>query len=276
MRIAGIALAQGGFKRGSLVTAPWEPYCDAPITVSRGTSKGAALARGVAGCRSAHVLPLDIALRVPCRRCVKCRTVKHLHWFERCEQQLKNSPRTWFQTLTFDDDRLHYLQMRAKSNSLKSGRPVTVEEERIAYHDVRLWLARLRKPIKGVKPELQFVYFCCAELGEKRGRLHYHLFLHELHGRYPIRKSYLERSWPAIQQARLVRHSQNGECAYYITKYLTKSLWKPKASKFYGTVKAGAQRTKMTPSESKRNACTTPRHGGGPPDEGTQIKRRVL
>lgn len=144
-----------------------------------------------------------------------------MKWRERAIFELGRSNRTWFITLTFSPVHLAGILLEAKGSSMK-------EIEAAAYPHVQRFLKRLRKL------KCQFRYLAVYERGEKTGRSHYHLFLHE-NGDKPVFKAQIESQWRSHVHARLVRGDEGGGTASYLTKYATKSFdIRPRASARYG------------------------------------------
>lgn len=208
-RKLAVRLALLGGRDGILSRSQWSVYCDDPRPVFRGTS------------RKHDRNPVETLIYTPCRKCPKCLQFRQMRWRERAQSELLLVPRSWFVTLTFSP--VHLAGVIAEASRLGGGR---LKVEKCAYGHVQRYFKRLRK--RG----LGFRYLAIAEYGEKQGRLHYHVLLHQ-QGVKPILKSALEAEWRSHVHARLVSNSAGS--ASYITKYLTKSLeTKPRASTSYG------------------------------------------
>ncbi len=217
-----VALRGGAVSRSSFVSN-WQPYCDNPITVNRRiTSREAHKGLRIGGLKlTDEVTALEVSIQVPCRRCAKCLQWRQMKWRERAIQELGKAKRTWFVTLTFSAIHLAGVLLEAKGSTPK-------EVEAAAYPHVQRYIKRLRK----IMPD--FRYLIIYERGEKSGRSHYHMLLHE-HGSKPITKQTLETQWRSFVHARLVSGERNSRSASYITKYATKSFdIRPRASLKYG------------------------------------------
>ena len=212
-RLAG-KLALRGKVEGFTAFSTWAVYCDDPVTVFRGTSKAYDSA------------PVEAVLLVPCRKCAKCLQFRQMKWRERALVECARSPRTWFVTLTFSP--VHMAGVLAEASMLGGTSDRLIE--RAAFRHVQRYFKRLRK--RGVA----FRYLAVYERGEKTGRSHYHLLLHNT-GDRPILKVLLEDNWRSFIHARLVA-SDAGGAASYVTKYATKSFdIRPRASVNYGKAK---------------------------------------
>ncbi len=217
-----VALRGGRVARSSFVS-DWEPYCDTPVTVNRRiTSRQAHKGLRVGTVKLTDERnALEVSAQVPCRRCAKCLQWRQMKWAERAIQELGVAKRSWFVTLTFAPHHLAGILMEATGSEPK-------QVESAAYAHVQRYFKRLRKI------NSDFRYFAVYERGEKNGRSHYHMFLHE-HGLKPITKFTLESQWRSFVHARLVRCDESGRSASYITKYATKHFdIRPRASVRYG------------------------------------------
>lgn len=184
------------------------PYCTDPVPIGR-HEKGVGSQLG-----------FSLEMFAPCRKCEKCLLFRKKKWQERIDVELQKAPRSWFVTLTFSPVHLAGVLIE----SYKNKGDATSALERAAYSHVQRYFKRLRKS------GLLFRYVCVFEYGEALGRLHAHLFIHEtLEGQ--VTKSVIENQWRSHVHARLVR---NNKVASYVTKYMTKSLTKPRASFSYG------------------------------------------
>lgn len=211
LKTAAKLAVKGGQKSALTFVSDWVPNCDSPREVYR------AVKPGTPGFRSVETI-----MQVPCRRCDTCTTFKRLQWRERAMLEVGRTHllgrRSWMVTLTFSPPHLAGILMRAKSSE-----PRDVELE--AYPHVQRYFKRLRKN------DHRFRYLAVYERGEVTGRSHYHVLLHEL-GPRPIPKDQIEFWWRSHVHARLV--SPDDGASSYVTKYLTKSLARPRASTAYG------------------------------------------
>lgn len=252
-RLAAAVALKGGQQKLLTFVAPWKPACDNPRRVYRDVTR-------MPGVRSVEVM-----MDTPCRRCARCLQIRQMKWRERALTEIRQANRTWAITLTFSPVQLAGVLVSADGREL-------VQVERRAYRDVQLYLKRLRKS------GAVFRYLAVYERGEKSGRSHYHLLLHET-GRFPVPKRVIEDTWPSHVHARLVDPTTTGS-ASYLTKYLTKDFSiRPRASSSYGgSVLADFPSTRRTPKENDTNLnvsqSTSPpggdHRGGSNEDEKSQ------
>jgi len=177
-----------------------KPYCDEPVELTRWTDPRK-------GRRS-----LLVEQYVPCRKCQKCLQYRQMMWRERMRYEIAFAPRTWFVTLTFSPVHLAGVLSEAIGFRPRLGREASIE--RAAYGHVQKFLKRLRKAVG-----TPFRYAAVYERGEKTGRSHYHLLLHEV--RRPLTKRIIQRQWRSYSHVRLA--SKSGWEASYVSKYLLKS-----------------------------------------------------
>lgn len=219
---AAAKLALYGAKvSGGEVYADNPVYCDKPIRIGMRTDP-----------RDGGIRTLEVSLWGPCRKCQKCSDFKRLKWRERIMNELTTTDdsgkRSWFVTLTFSP--LHLAGILAEARSSRPG-----EIERAAYQHVSRYFKRLRKW------GANFRYCAVPEYGEKGGRLHFHVMIHET-GSRPIPKSVLQTQWRSHVHAKLVDCANDRGirgAASYLSKYATKHLeCRPRASVRYGQTKA--------------------------------------
>lgn len=235
-----IALHGGRIGKSSFL-ADWQPYCDEPVTLDRRiTSREAVTLATVGGVKVRdEITAMEVSLKVPCRRCPKCLQFRQMAWRERAILEIARAKRTWWITLTIDPQMLANIHMEARGTELR-------DIERAAYPRIQRYFKRLRKLFRKHADriydkdgtligydEARFRYLAVFELGEKTGRPHYHLFLHET-GTRPCLKIHIESQWRCNVHARLVSGDGSSR-ASYITKYATKSFSiRPRASLAYG------------------------------------------
>lgn len=195
----------------TLYEVPHRPWCDAPVFLEK-------YSRPTEGLKGIMVRRYG-----PCRKCQKCLTFRTMQWRERIETELKAVERSWFVTLTFAP--IHLAGVIAEANAKMKGPVGQAEIERQAYSHVQRYLKRLRK--SGAR----FRYFAVSEYGEEKGRLHYHLLIHELNPGH-VTWMLLDKKWRSFVYANLVRKA--GASASYVSKYISKSISRPIASGRYG------------------------------------------
>lgn len=196
-------------------TTKWEnyhkPYCDDPqqITLTRRPGGGTPA--------------ITAEYYAPCRKCEKCLLFRQLKWAERMTIECQRYERTWFVTLTFDP--VHLMGIVLESYKLTKIQSRDAAIEAAAYAHVQRYFKRLRK--NGGR----FLYAAVPELGSETERLHYHLLLHETKlGSLTWRM--INSQWRSHTFANLVKSSKR--TGQYVSKYLTKSTSRIRASQNYG------------------------------------------
>lgn len=197
----------------STVFAPFLPHCDKPVRVYRVAD----------ACQKTKEHSKAVVMFVPCRKCLKCGKVKASLWVDRAKKELALwAGRTWSVTLTFSQVHLGIVRKKAQTFN---GTPAQ-RMERAGFYEVQKYFKKLRKAA-----DLDLRYLAVAEYGENNGRLHYHVFIHEVQGK--VFKKTLEKRWASIVHARLVANSVKQ--AEYLCKYVTKTPGsRIRASRFYG------------------------------------------
>ena len=110
-------------------------------------------------------------VKIPCGKCIGCRTDKAIEWGNRCEHEARTSRYNTFVTLTYAEETLPYgghLIPKDLQDFLK----------RLRHHANRYPHEILTQDIdqhtgqpKGIR------FFACGEYGRQRNRPHYHLIL---------------------------------------------------------------------------------------------------
>lgn len=146
-------------------------------------------------------LPLQVILKLRCRRCEACKKAKRNSWSYRAKSECAKSQRNWFVTLTL-------------GNLFRDAIPMDkrlIEMQKL----VTKYFKRLRKNT-GAK----FRYLCVFEL-HKDGTPHAHLIMHDTDSR--LRERTITHTWLAgFSQARLVNIDKSHNAVHYVVKYLTK------------------------------------------------------
>lgn len=222
-----IALQGGQITKGQ-ISANWVPYCLTPVRINRIITSREAVD---------ELKPMEVSMDAPCRRCRKCLQFRKMRWRERALSEVSQAKRTWWVTLTFSPIHLAGILLEAKGTEIK-------DIEAAAYRHVQRFFKRLRKGTKASEigdtiirkptPPAVFRYLAVYERGDKYGRSHYHLFLHET-GSKPMTKAIVEAQWHSIIHMRLVRGEDARGRASYLTEYATKEFdIRPRASNGYG------------------------------------------
>lgn len=143
------------------------------------------------------VSPESDFYRIPCGQCIDCRLKYSKEWAARitCESALwKNN---LFVTLTYDDEHLAL----SKVNPIFST---------IDYHDLQLFLKRLRERIRSDFDFVGLRFYACGEYGDKSQRAHFHLCLFNCPDQL-------------MEELRFYKTSFNGDI-YTISDYI-QSIW---------------------------------------------------
>jgi len=216
-------LALRGVQRvGGWYHASWDPYCDDPPTVVYQVNS-----------RSQVRMPVGTSFKVPCRKCDKCRLFRRMRWRHRIINEIVKTDdlrgRSWFITLTFSPVHLAGVRSEAARRE-RRGTDAAKALDMAAYAHVSGYLKRLRAVSKA-----KFRFVAVPEFGERFGRLHYHLIVHEIRG--VVTSRMIETRWRSHVHARLVR--ADGErgivgAASYLSKYVAKDFGRVRASTAYG------------------------------------------
>lgn len=161
------------------------------------------------------VCPNQLLVRgvlVPCRVCAFCRTNQVEDWVGRCRAEMVTARHSFLATLTYGGDDRY---MSSEDN---------LRAKMVHYSDVTLWLKRLRRSCSD-----RIRYFAVAEMGARKGRVHFHVMVF-CHGGPPPG---IELSEPGGRQVRYMhdpwphgwshwRPADVGS-ARYALKYLVKT-----------------------------------------------------
>lgn len=165
--------------------------------------------------RPVRLLDGDNVVFVPCGKCVNCMRNKQNDWIFRLSQEQLSWQYTYFVTLTYRDNDLHFVC------SLKGSHGNHAEFSCLNKRDIQLFLKRLRKNIKG-----KLKYIICGEYGDTTLRPHYHGLLFS---DCELDRDVVLKSW---NHQDIVYNcfdvAYEGAAAGYVTKYLTKSVLLPK------------------------------------------------
>lgn len=162
-----------------------------------------------------HTYWIDID--TPCRKCEPCLNNRRIDWYYRMLNEIQQSPRTWFGTLTISPHNRFLFSLRSGSRNF-------IDSHREISKEVTKYFKRLRKA--GYK----FRYIVVTE-AHKDGYPHLHLLVHEL--LTPITKRTLQSEWCyGFSTFKLV---EDRRAAQYIAKYLAKDArTRIRASQKYG------------------------------------------
>lgn len=183
-----------------------------------------------------------VYVRVRCRKCPECLRHKRRLWTARGIQEVRQSSRTWFGTLTVAPEYRFWAKAKAEQKAATSRREswstLTPSERTKAIAaqlspEVTRWLKRVRKA-SGAKLR----YLLVVEAHDD-GFPHMHLLLHETTDSR-VSKRQLESQWRyGISHWRLIEAGNVGSVGY-VCKYITKSAQtRIRASQKYGRPNGG-------------------------------------
>jgi len=177
---------------------------------------------------------LSVIMLCKCRRCETCLEKRRQHWWFRAKYETALAPRTWFCTLTFNDEALFRCQLEAKRNAKRKGvdfdqLSAKEQQKRIlgrAGADVTLYFKRLRKS-SGVPLR----YLVVSEYGEENNRLHFHALIHEVQLK-TVKYDLLRKQWRSgFGNFKLADEKSPS----YVAKYISKDVRaRVRASEHYG------------------------------------------
>ena len=159
----------------------------------------------------------------PCHKCEVCLKARQRLWTARALQEVKDSVRTWWGTLTLSPDTWMLALSRARAREAAQG----VDYDLLPPDEkFRLWDAQVKpeitKFLKRVRAQsaAPLRYLLVTEAHES-GVPHYHALVHECDPAKPVRKRVLDSQWTLgeIKQWRLVSDRRP---AHYVCKYLSK------------------------------------------------------
>ncbi len=169
------------------------------------------------------------SVQVGCGQCIGCRLDYSRKWAVRMMLERMYHPRSYFITLTYDEDNLPTVPYPDPDTGEIKDMPTLVKT------DIQKFLKRLRKHF-----DFPMRYYLCGEYGSKSARPHYHLILfmdgdfplgdlvylqHEREYNYYVSGT-LQKLWP-------FGHNIVGECTFqscaYVSRYVTKKRNKDNA-----------------------------------------------
>lgn len=143
--------------------------------------------------------------RVPCGRCISCRINKGQEWKDRLLHELESWPNATFLTLTYDPE---FLPVDGSLNKSQ----------------LQLFFKRFRKSKDKLGERIR--YYAVGEYGDQTKRPHYHAIV--FGGKYEDKVS---DSWG---MGLVHCGSVTEQSIAYVTDYVTKKLYGPKAKEEYG------------------------------------------
>lgn len=158
---------------------------------------------------------------VRCRKCPPCLHHRSIMWSCRGSQEIAESKRTWFGTLTLAPEHRVRGEIFAERLARTNGSDWSslTKEERTALAGEH-WANDLTRYIKRLRKKHAFRYLLVVE-PHKDGTPHWHILIHETGP--PIRKEALKDQWElGFTRWKLVP-TDDPRPAFYVCKYLAKS-----------------------------------------------------
>lgn len=234
----------GHIRRGpTIVEADMSAGCHSPVSVTYiGRRETFVLKRhttafdGPAFARPDQWESVSVTLHCKCRKCEHCLKKKRQHWWFRAKYETALAPRTWFCTLTFDQQALFKCQLEAQRHATRRGidwESLDEEAKRIrvlarAGANVTLWIKRVRKSAHG-----PLRYLVVSEYGEENGRLHFHALIHEVVAG-AVKYDLLRSRWRNFGFGTFKLADENAPS--YVAKYISKDVRaRVRASEHYGS-----------------------------------------
>lgn len=246
--LAKRALAEGGtIEHSQIVRWDVAGTCDLPLAVDvTGRKLRGDPARGSNGSTLVNLM-------VPCRKCTNCLQYRSYLWRTRAENEIIYAPRTWFGTLTLRPSEQYRAMLEGQR--AKRGSPSSAGEFASRCHAASKWVTRYLKRVRA-QNETRFRYLLVAE-SHKSGLPHFHMLLHEQHGKPQVRHRSLSEQWVhGFSNWKLIDGADRAPAAY-VAKYLSKSARaRVRASQRYGAPASIAvlndsrRREKLTPTET--------------------------
>ncbi len=162
-------------------------------------------------------------IKIPCKKCVGCRSDNAKMWSIRAQNELKMHDKNCFITLTYSND----------SVRVQEEPEVLVD---LCYKDFQLFMKRLRKRF----PADDISYLVCGEYGLENGRAHFHAILFGFD--FPdkelvyVSKGYNHYSSSILEECWTYKNSLIGfvdlanadvDCCNYVSQYVLKKLPMP-------------------------------------------------
>lgn len=195
----------------------------------------------------------NVDIRVRCRKCPDCLKARAHHWRMRALNEIANSNRTWFGTLTLRPEEQFRAMAKARQTLKRGGtnwEHLTSAEHftetcREIVPDLQRYLKRIRKHAAGVR-------FLAVFEPHKSGQPHIHMLVHETKDSVRHRRL---AAWPlGFTKFNLVAQNDT-RAAHYVSKYLVKSLYRPIASLHYGHTNETPVSATVSAAEQSEAEC---------------------
>ena len=254
-RMAARALARGATRKG-VTQIEWDvsgrcvkPYSTTywgrpAAETSNKYLYGLPATRNMPGVRDKTVLirrngdvPMYVTILTPCHKCEVCLEARQRLWTARAVQEIKDSVRTWYGTLTLRPDAYVLALMRARAKEAAQGVAFDLLEEDekfgLIHAQIRPEIQKFLKRLRAAIGPESLRHLVVAE-AHQSGVPHYHALIHECDPARPVRKRQLDAQWKlGFSQWRLVSDIYP---AGYVCKYLAKDAKaRVMASEDYGS-----------------------------------------
>lgn len=150
-------------------------------------------------------------ITVPCGRCYGCLSMKRTQWTFRFEQEFKYSTKTFFVTLTYDNENVPWIE----GNYGKFFCSMCFNKD-----DYQKWLKRIRKNT----PDSRFKYYAVGEYGTDTARPHYHFLIFATGHNMEKLEEQLSKQWTKgnVKVDELLNDNHYRGALHYVTKHQLK------------------------------------------------------
>lgn len=189
-------------------------------------------------CFSEFVSPYSVrsyrdSVDLPCGKCIGCRLDYSRSWANRCMLEAQYHESSYFVTLTYDNDHLHFNPHEIDPDTGE----ILNDSATLFKKDLQDFMKRLRKNYKYDNP---IRFYACGEYGEHTKRPHYHALLFGLklddlvfyksnNGYTLYTSDFLQRTW---KNGYVVVGNLNWDTCAYTARYIMKKH-KGQDSHFY-------------------------------------------
>lgn len=163
-----------------------------------------------------HGITGEHCINVPCGKCLECKRSYQNHWYVRMCEQLKESGKAVFFTLTYNEESI----------------PLNVDNETgecyrtVRKKDIVDWLKRFRTRRYRAGLSTNFKYFITSEYGPRTKRPHYHGLIFGL-SNFECRSLFLE--WQSMygftSQSTITYDNSGKRSIRYVSKYCSKGVF---------------------------------------------------
>lgn len=170
-------------------------------------------------------IPMYCEILTPCHKCERCLQRRQALWTARATQEIKDSVRTWFGTLTLNPDAYMLALSRARHRESVQGVAYDLlpddEKFRRLHSQIKPEIVKFLKRLRAATGPESLRYLLVTE-AHQSGVPHYHALIHECDPAKPVRKRQLDAQWKlGFGKWRLVSDIHP---AHYVCKYLAKDM----------------------------------------------------